>query len=276
MSRAHRPTAGFWIRVCVAVIYPTVFLLFRIRWHHLDRIPPDGGALLVVNHNSQADPLAVAVLVWQAGRIPRFLIKDGVFGVPVVGRVLSGAGQIPVYRGSSAATNSLRAATAALDAGEFVIIYPEGTLTQDPDYWPMRAKTGVARLALACPDVPIIPVGQWGAQRTLGRNARFRPFPRHALEASVANPVDLRRFAGQEPHPDTLREMTDTIMNAVTAELATIRGGPPPAEPHPWSAPTRHHPLRALRQLVRRETSRPRERSSPHDASSPRDTSGRS
>ena len=224
MSRAHKPKAGFWIRLCVMILYPLDAALFRIRWHHLDRIPEHGGVLLAVNHISQADTAAMARFVWQSGRIPRFLIKSGVFGWPVVGRIMTGAGQIPVYRGTADAKDSLAAATAALQRGECVIIYPEGTITSDPDYWPMAAKTGVARLALANPGIPVLPIGQWGAQRTLGRGGRFRPFPRHRHEAVVGLPVDLSRFRDQPATTQLLSEVTSEIMAAITAEVAALRG----------------------------------------------------
>ena len=166
MSRLHRPKAGFWIRLCVVLLYPFDGLLFRIRWRHLERVPApsEGGVIIAINHISVVDTVLMARLVWQSGRIPRFLIKSGVFGLPVIGQILRGAKQIPVFRGTADASQSLREAVVALAQGEAVIIYPEGTITHDPDQWPMEAKTGIARLVLLSPDTPVVPVGQWGAQ----------------------------------------------------------------------------------------------------------------
>ncbi|MGX7677697.1 lysophospholipid acyltransferase family protein [Jatrophihabitans sp. DSM 45814] len=231
MSRAHKPKAGFWIRLCVLILFPLNSLLFKLRWHHLDRIPSTGGVLIAVNHISQADTAAMARMIWESGRIPRFLIKSGVFGWPVLGRIVKGAKQIPVYRGTIDARNSLQAATEALARGECVIIYPEGTITADPDYWPMAAKTGVARIALDNPSVPVVPIGQWGAQQTLGRGGRFRPIPRHRHEASVGMPLDLSQFRARPPEEQTAAffdEVTEAIMAAITAEVASLRGGRPP------------------------------------------------
>ncbi len=223
MTRAHRPKAGFWIRLCVAILYPLDSLLFKIRWHNLDRMPARGGVLVAVNHISVADTATMARMIWQSGRIPRFLIKSSVFSWPVVGRIMTGAGQIPVHRFSAQASDSLQAAEQALRAGECVIIYPEGTITSDPDYWPMQARTGVARLALACPDVPVLPVGQWGAHRTLRRGGTFRPFPRHRHEAGIGEPVELAKYRDTEPTADILRQVTDEIMAAVTAQVERLR-----------------------------------------------------
>ncbi len=229
MSRLHQPRAGFWIRLCVLIIYPLDGLLFRIRWRNLDRIPApgDGAALLVVNHISQLDTLLMARCVWQSGRVPRFMIKSGVFGWPIVGAMMRGAGQIPVQRGTHNAATALGAAVAALHRGEAVIIYPEGSTTKDPTNWPMQGKTGIARLVLLSPDTPVIPIGQWGADQGRGFSVR-RLGRRRTAEASVGKALDLSRYRGEEPNADTLREITDVIMTAVRAEVAELRDLTPP------------------------------------------------
>ncbi len=223
MSRLHKPKAGFWIRLCVIVLFPLDASLFKLRWHHLDRMPATGGVLVAVNHISQADTPAMARMIWESGRIPRFLIKHSVFDWPIIGSVMRGAAQLPVYRASEQAADSLQAAVQALEDGECVIIYPEGTITRNPDFSPMQAKTGVARLALACPDVPVVPIGQWGAHRTLGRAGRFRPVPRQRHEASVGEPVDLSEFRDQEPTAETLRAITNRVMAAVGDQVDQVR-----------------------------------------------------
>ena len=91
MSRLHTPKAGFWIRLCVVIIYPLCGLWFRIRWHHLDRMPARGGVIVVINHISYIDTLLMARLIWQTGRIPRFMIKSDVFSQPVLGAIMRGA-----------------------------------------------------------------------------------------------------------------------------------------------------------------------------------------
>jgi 1-acyl-sn-glycerol-3-phosphate acyltransferase len=204
---------------------------FKRRWRGLERLPRTGAAIVAMNHISYADPFVIARAVWDRGRLPRFLAKAGLFRIPVVGRIVSGAGQIPVYRGTADAGHALRGAVDALERGEMVLIYPEGTVTRDPDFWPMQAKTGIARLALLAPGVPVIPVGQWGAQRFLDFYAKkFRPLPRKTVWVSVGEPVDLTRFAGAEPTGPVLREMTDLIMVAVRDQVAELRGQTPPEQ----------------------------------------------
>lgn len=221
--RLHKPKAGWAIRFCVLVIYPLTGLLFRLRYRHLERIPATGGVIIAINHISIVDPCVMARLIWQAGRLPRFLIKSGLFEIPGLGRIVRSAKQIPVYRGTSAAADSVHAAAAALDQGEAVVIYPEGTISRDPEQWPMQARTGIARLVLLRPDVPVVPIGQWGAQRRQHR----RP-ARHTACATVGEPLDLTEYRGRAADADTLREITDRIMTAVCAQVAEVRGGTPP------------------------------------------------
>ncbi len=224
VSRLHKPKAGAWIRLAVLIVYPVVGLVYRVRWRSLDRIPATGGVIIAVNHVSHMDTLVVARLVWQSGRIPRFLVKNTLFDKRILGPIMRGCKQIPVYRGTTDAARSLKDAVDALENGEAVVIYPEGTITKDPEQWPMQAKTGVARLALLAPDVPVVPIGQWGAQKVPKR--RFHP----QVEANVGPPVDLTRYRGVEPTGDVLREITDVIMSAIRDEVAKLRDEAPPAE----------------------------------------------
>jgi 1-acyl-sn-glycerol-3-phosphate acyltransferase len=218
------------MRFAVIVFYPLISLLFRVRWLHIERIPATGPAIIAVNHVSYADPLLFGRYIWDAGRVPRYLAKASLFRLPFpIGPVIRGAGQIPVHRGTSDAAQALQGAVAALQRGEMVLIYPEGTVTRDPDFWPMQAKTGVARLALLAPGVPVIPVGQWGAQNFLDvYRRRFRPLPRTKVAVSAGEPVDLAEFAGRPPSPPMLHEMTDRIMTAVRVQVAELRGEPAP------------------------------------------------
>jgi 1-acyl-sn-glycerol-3-phosphate acyltransferase len=234
MSRLHKPKAGGYIRFWVSLLYPLDSLFFKIKWRNLDQVPPpsDGGVILALNHLAQVDTVLMARMVWQSGRIPRFMVKSAVFKWPVIGPLQAGAGQIPVYRGTADAAKSLRDAVTALEKGECIVIYPEGSTTKDPAGWPMQARTGVARLALLCPDIPVVPIGQWGAQKRPGprwlRFLRRVVTGRPVVSVSVGKPVDLERFRGAQPTAEVLREMTDAIMGAVRDEVAVLRGEPAP------------------------------------------------
>ena len=198
-------------------------MLTRRDWQGMEHIP-DGGAVVVSNHISHFDPLSLAHFVYDAGRLPRFLGKSGLFAVPVVGRILHGAGQIPVYRESEDAAKAYSAAVAAVGAGEIVVIYPEGTLTRDPDLWPMAGKTGAARIALET-GAPVIPVAQWGPQLVLPPYTK-RPslFPRHTMRLRAGPPIDLSAFRDRPVDAAMLAEVTEHLLAAVTGLLERVRG----------------------------------------------------
>lgn len=230
MSLRARRKAGFWIRLCVVLIRPFDGMMFTLRWKGTENVPRTGGVILAANHVSYIDPLTFVRFVWDSGRIPRILIKDSLFHVPLIGAVMRGAKQIPVQRGSSEAGSSLTGAVAAIGAGEALCVYPEGTVTRDPQWWPMRSRTGVARLALQT-RAPVIPIAQWGAQFAYDKyNHKISLLPRKQVQITAGEPVDLSAYYEKEVTAELLREVTDLIMGAIREQLAIIRGEEPPDE----------------------------------------------
>jgi 1-acyl-sn-glycerol-3-phosphate acyltransferase len=215
--RARPPQrAGLWLRLCLIFVYPLVVVFFRRDVRGGQRIASEGPAIIVANHVSHVDPVVLASIVWDRGWRPRFLAKASLFNVPVIGRAIRGTGQVPVHRGSVDARTSLREALDVLRAGGRILIYPEGTVTRDAAGWPMEGKTGAARLALLMPDVPVIPVGQWGVQTSVDLyKRRLRLRPRRHVVYSVGDPVDLSAFAGQRASHDVLRDATATMMGRI-------------------------------------------------------------
>ncbi len=224
---------GFWAGLAAVIFHPITRLAARREALGLEHLPASGPALLVCNHISYLDPVYTAVFVHLAGRVPRFLAKDSLWRVPVLRGILTGSGQIPVSRTSTDAGRSLSAAAGALADGKVVVIYPEGTITRDPDTWPMASHTGVARLALSS-SAPVVPAVHWGTHRVYDHyRRRFRPLPRKQVVLRAGPPVDLtgyrERLAGSGMDAALLREVTDYIMGAVRDVLAEVRGEPAPA-----------------------------------------------
>jgi 1-acyl-sn-glycerol-3-phosphate acyltransferase len=150
--------------------------------------------------------------------------------MPIIGRVLLGAGQIPVERESSVASHSLQHAIAFLKSGHLLGVYPEGTLTRDANYWPMKAKTGIARLAILT-QVPVIPCAQWGAQEILpAYSKKPKLFPRTKVVVVAGAPLDFSKWYGRAEDPVALEEATAYVMSAITRLLEEIRGEKAPAE----------------------------------------------
>ncbi|WP_122817062.1 lysophospholipid acyltransferase family protein [Nocardioides pantholopis] len=221
---------GWAWHVAVLLVKPVLLATTKRRWVGGEKIPASGGCIIVLNHVSHVDPFTAAHIVWDHGRIPRYLAKSGLFRNRALRFFLTAAGQIPVERLSANAAGAYDAAVAAVRNGECVVVYPEGTITRDPAGWPMVGKSGAARIALAT-GCPVIPIGQWGAQALLAPyTTRLHPFPRKEIRMVVGDPVDLSDLVGQQQDPMRVKEGTDRIMAAITALVAQIRDEPAPAE----------------------------------------------
>ena len=221
---------GFWRRFAAVLVVPVLHVWTKRTWTGMANIPRAGGVIIVPNHVSHFDPLVVAHYIYGAGRWPRFLGKASLWKVPVLGPLLRKVQQIPVERGSVEAVKSLDALVAALDEGGAVVIYPEGTTTREPDLWPMRGKTGAARLALLT-GAPVVPVANWGAQQVFDpRTSRLVVRPRTPVAVTAGEPVDLSRWSGATPSRSVLDQMTDAIMHDVSTLVGGLRGAQPPAE----------------------------------------------
>ena len=223
------PRSNRAFRVVARILRPLLLAITRRDWRGVENIPRDRGVIVASNHMTNIDPLTFAHFLWDNGVAPRILAKAPLFKVPVVAGVLRATGQIPVYRNTSSAGESLTAAVAAIREGEVVAVFPEGTLTRDPDLWPMVGKTGIARLALTT-QAPVIPVAQWGPQLLLGRYKKLlKPFPRKKITVVAGPHEGLDDLYGRPQHADTLREATERVMDAITALLAQVRDEEPPA-----------------------------------------------
>lgn len=215
--------------VLAGIARPLMNILMAKKWEGTEKLPA-GGFIAAPNHCTEIDPIVVGHMLYNMKRPPHFLAKSGLFRAPVLGSLLRATNQIPVERSTTGANRSLQAAQEVVDAGGAIIIYPEGTLTRDPDLWPMKGHTGAARLAIQT-GAPVVPIAHWGAHEVFPRYAkRLYVFPRKTSRILVGDPVDLSAFQGRALDRATLVEATDIIMGAITELLATLRGEVPPAE----------------------------------------------
>ena len=247
-ARKRGEKGGWAFATCVAIVKPPLLAFTKRQWIDGHKLPAEGGCVVVSNHVSHVDPFTFAHFVYENGRIPRYLAKREVFDVPVGGRLVAAAGQIPVYRLTTDASQAFRAAVAAVEEGKCVVVYPEGTISRDPDLWPMVGRTGAARIALST-GCPVIPVAQWGANHILPPYAK-KPslLPRKTVTVKAGDPVDL-----EDP-----------------ARCAADAGGPSPRDgaDHGRGDPAaREHPAR----VGSRNTVRPEARRCAGDRQPPRD-----
>ena len=200
-----------WYRAAELALVPPFRLWFNWRLEGLERVPAGGPAIIAGNHLSYLDPFAHGVFVVKAGRRPRFLAKQELFDAPFVGTVLRGAHQISVQRGAGD-RSPIDDATRAVEQGEVVVIYPEGTTTTtNEDFSPGRGKTGAVRLSIAT-GIPILPVATWGGQFVWRKSGRQSLEFGRPIWVAAGEPFDPTERLEGEPDARALRASTDDLM----------------------------------------------------------------
>ncbi len=217
--------------VAKSLVLPPLKLWFNWRFEGLEHVPSDGPVLVAGNHVSYVDQFAHAYFLVKAGRRPRFLAKAELFEVPLLGPALRGLRQIPVRRGAGDPA-PLERAVEMLRTGECVVVYPEGTVTRNPDFTPMRGRTGVVRIALAS-GVAITPVATWGGQAVWQKSGPGSLAFGRPIWVKAGPPIDLSLHEGRQDDQDLVRELTDRVMDELAALVEDLRA----AYPKRWAWP---------------------------------------
>jgi len=227
-------------KIGTKIAIPFIKAITKRKWIGAENIPQTGAVIVANNHLSYFDVLNFAHFLYSNGRAPRFLGKVEVFRVPIIGRIILAAGQVPVERETPNAGKAVDHAKKLLEAGHLLGVYPEGTLSRDANHWPMVAKTGLARLALTT-NTPVIPVAQWGSQIMMPTySKKLKLFPRTQITMVAGKPVDLSPWYGKGEDPQALIEATAKIMLDITTLLEQIRGEKRPEvifDPHTSDLP---------------------------------------
>jgi putative phosphoserine phosphatase/1-acylglycerol-3-phosphate O-acyltransferase len=199
-------------RLLQTLVRPELLPWVRFDIEGADRIPEAGPAIVVANHRSYSDPLALGFTFARRGRAVRFLGKREVFDAPVVGSIARSLGGIRVER-ATGSDEPLVAAAAALASGELVAILPQGTIPRGRAFFEpeLTGRWGAARLA-AMTKVPVVPIGLWGTEAVWPRSERV---PRvwnvtspPTVRVRVGDPVELELSS---PEADTKRMMAAIV-----------------------------------------------------------------
>jgi 1-acyl-sn-glycerol-3-phosphate acyltransferase len=177
--------------------------VYRMRIRHRDRLPAQGGYVLAPSHRSMMD---IPFAAWLSRRPLRYMGKASLFRIPVIGSFFRSLGGFAVARDGTD-RKALRDSIAMLQAGDVLLVYPEGTRQHGPKIQPLQP--GAAYLALRA-GVPIVPVGIAGTEEILrGHGGKVPRFGRAAV--FVGEPIAVPpRMSGVVP-----REQVD----ALTARL---------------------------------------------------------
>lgn len=165
-------------------------VLFRIEAKGIENIPAEGPVIIASNHISLLDPPAVGILI---DRQVRFMAKEELFKIPVLGFLIRSFGAFPVKRGG-VSKDAIKSAISLLRSGEVMGIFPEGTRSSGA----AGAKKGTAMIAIRSEAI-IIPTAIIG---------EYKPFRK--MYVMYGKPVHIQPIIDEKP---------DDLLDAVTAEI---------------------------------------------------------
>lgn len=228
-----RPTRRFRLIARLA-IFAVRSLRWKISVEGLDHVPADRGVVITWNHHGHLD---IVGAVWQVYRVldrqPRILAKRELWRSPLTRWIMQFIGAVPVDRRPGADRGrALRAAVAALRAGEVIVVAPEGTISEDFELLPFRS--GAVRMAQQA-GVPIVPSAGWGSHRFV--TSRRRPSLREGwnipVTAAYGEPIDVTP-------DDDVGEVTAQLRGATEELLYDLQEHyPDGAPPGAWWVPAR-------------------------------------
>lgn len=223
--------ADFLYKLGVVVLRPPVVSWFKIDVRGLDWVPTEGPVILASNHISHMDPFALVKTGLQVRpkRRYRFLAKAELFEKQPLRWAMHRLGHVPVDRGTASASDSLHSAREALENGEAIVIFPEGTVSVT--FVPMRPHTGVGRLALET-GAPVVPVGVWGTHRSMTKYRKRDLSWRRPVTIDYGPP---RVYTAED---GDAQAVSDAIFSRVIAEVVSARARYPDTPgPDDWWGP---------------------------------------
>ncbi len=184
---------------------------------------PRGAKIIAMNHTDGYDPLFLPLMMEET---PYFLLQDGLFKIPVIGKMLKDSGQIVVHRGTERAREAYDLACQYLREGKTIALFPEGK--QSPAGVRIPAKTGTVRMALET-GAPIIPLGLYVPPQNL-TSLRIRFQGESRCGQWQLSGKSYMRFgevwdvsqSSLLADPAKVKEMTEELMNRIYRLVAEV------------------------------------------------------
>ncbi len=219
------------------LVYPPVIGSAKLFWRYLglklsvtgqENIPTEGGAIIAINHVGYLDFALAGTALLPSKRYVRFMAKKEIFDNKLAGPLMRGMHHISVDR--SAGSSSFVVAMRALRAGEFIGIFPEGTISVSFEI--KEIKSGAVRLAMGA-GVPIIPLIVWGSQRVwtkgIKRNLKRQKVP---ISIAIGKPIWFEKDDDVEAAEIALRSTMISMLHEVQENY-------PDGHTGQWWAPVR-------------------------------------
>ena len=204
-----RQSSNFFYHLTSGLFNIAFMILFRRICRNVDRVPKEGPALIVANHQSNLDPPLIAGPIRH--RRLEYMAKEELFQSSWFGRIIGGFGAVPVKGDGDANTAVIRVMLRRLEQGRVVLVFPEGSRTQDGAMQPF--KRGVALLVKRS-RCPVVPVGIEGSFDSWPRS-RSRPFLwGKRMGVSFGHPI---------PHDDLMARGPEAALDRLADEIDALR-----------------------------------------------------
>lgn len=197
--------AEAWYQLWKGTVFLLALVAFRMRVEGRGHEPPNGPLIVAGNHASAIDPPLVGCVLH---RRASYMAKQELFSIPVLGAWLRSVGVFPVKRGQPD-RRAIRHSLQVLDRGEVLVMFPEGTRSEDGRL--RDPEPGAALIALRT-GAPVLPVAVVGSHKILPKSARWPRFTQVVVR--IGAPLSIPRIDGRLEH-DVLEEWGRRIMDAI-------------------------------------------------------------
>jgi 1-acyl-sn-glycerol-3-phosphate acyltransferase len=218
---AGEPTRAARMLYAVARVVLVGFchLWFRVEVSGKEHVPASGAVILAPVHRSNLDTPIVAAV---SRRPLRFMGKDGLWRAhPAFSWLITALGAFPVMRGT-VDREALRRCQTVLEAGQPLVLYPEGTRQHGPVLHELF--DGPAFLALRT-GAPIVPIGIGGSERAQAKGSKWiRPTK---VRVVVGPPIHPPAAAGRSTSRRAVRELSATLQHDLQVLFDQAQAGLP-------------------------------------------------
>lgn len=203
----------------------------------IEHVPETGPFITAATHVTMFDVFVPMISMFHQGRRPRYMAKAEMASWPLIGKWFQLVGMQPVQRRSGKAKAIEETSVEILTSGRPLTVWPEGTVTRDPQKWPMSMKNGVGMIALEASrrlgyQIPLYCAVTWGAASI----NHWWPWPRKNVVMCYDEALDYADLLadcdswGEEVPEDPANELTRRIRVRMTEVMAEIRGEQAPMD----------------------------------------------
>ncbi len=203
----------------------------KVKAWGLENVPEEGVFITACTHVTMFDVFVPMTALFHQGRRPRYMAKAELANWPILGKWFQLVGMQPVPRRSGKAREIEEESIKILTSGRPLSVWPEGTVTRDPQKWPMSMKPGVGVIALEASrrlghQIPLFCAVVWGAASI----NHWWPWPKKNIVMCYDTQLDYSDLLqgseswGELPPLESAAELARRIRVRMTQIMEEIRG----------------------------------------------------